>query len=63
MTDEQVGDMDFEHAKIVQVDVLDATSIVVSFSNGVSAKLDSAMVKQLAITSATEMVRQVDEED
>lgn len=55
------SNLDLEHARIVQVDLLNESFVVVCFSNGVSAKLDSAKLKWLTITSATEFVRPSDD--
>ena len=42
-------------AEITQVDLLDGVFVVVSFSNGVAAKIRSEDVRQLVVSGAVEL--------
>ncbi len=44
-----------EGAEIIQVDLLDDAFVVVSFSNGVAAKIRSEDVRQLVVSGAVEL--------
>lgn len=43
-------------ARIVHADVLDETSLVLSFSNGAAARLDLEEVKLFALAAAKEII-------
>ncbi len=63
MRDSQSESLTLEEADIVQIDVLNRFSIVVSFSNGACARIESAKIKQLALSSPTEIFPPVEDSE
>ncbi len=51
---ERGSSIDGEH--IIHVDILDGSSMVLTFSNGAAARLDLEKLKQFALREATEII-------
>ena len=52
-----------QEIRITQIDLLDTASVMVTFSNGISARVASEDVKRLALEKALEIVTDSDHVD